>query len=97
MKYRGDISPEEYAAMEDGYEQGYMRDGPVVAFTPEPPRRCGLFGCDERRRGGGGRGPGPGGGGFGGGRGGGGGFGGGGGPPRGGGGGGGFSGPPPGP
>ena len=23
MKYRGDISPEEYAAMEDGYEQGY--------------------------------------------------------------------------
>ena len=22
MKYRGDISPEEYAAMEDGFEQG---------------------------------------------------------------------------
>ena len=84
----------------DGYDQGYMRDGPVVAFTPEPPRRCGLFGCDERRRGGGRGGPGPGpgpGGGFGGGRGpgggGGGGFGGGGrGPPRGGGGG--FGGPP---
>ena len=60
----------------DAYDQGYMRDGPVVAFSPAPPRHCGLFGCDDRRRGPGGPprggggfggGPGPGGGGFGGG------------------------------
>ncbi len=83
----------------DGYDEGYMRDGPVVAFQPEPPRRCGLFGCERPRGGrgggGGGGGRGPGGGGFGGGPGGGGGFGPGGpggGPPRGGGG---FGGPPP--
>ena len=37
----------------DGYDSGYMRDGPVVAFSPES-RRCGLFGCSERRRGRGG-------------------------------------------
>ena len=44
----------------DGYDQGYNRDGPVVAFTPEPPRRCGLFACEERGRGGrGGLGGGP--------------------------------------
>ena len=36
----------------DGYDQGYNRDGPVVAFSPEPPRRCGLFGCEDRGRGG---------------------------------------------
>ena len=38
----------------DGYDAGYMRDGPVVAFVPEPPRRCGLFGCSQPRRGRGG-------------------------------------------
>ena len=70
----------------DGYEDGYMRDGPVLAFTPDPPRKCGLFGCSQPRRGGGGGGRG----GFGGGGGGAGG------PPRGGGGGGGFGGGAPG-
>jgi hypothetical protein len=46
----------------DGYDLGYTRDGPVVAFAPEPPRHCGLFGCSRppRRRG-----PPPRGGGFG--------------------------------
>ena len=41
----------------DGYDEGYMRDGPVVEFQPEAPRHCGLFGCSEPRRG---RGPGAG-------------------------------------
>ncbi len=35
----------------DGYEDGYMRDGPVVAFDPHPPRRGGgLFGGHDGGR-----------------------------------------------
>ena len=32
----------------DGYDQGYSRDGAVAAFTPQPARGCGLFGCERR-------------------------------------------------